>query len=503
MAKIAWYHFACLLALLLVGGGIRLKNLTKNAVWRDEYWALYLATGRGDTLFQIPTQTLVKNPPDVGLDGAPHWWHIWNGLHSVVHPPFYYFLLRWWVDLFGQSDRSIRMLSVLFGLLAIVLIFDSVRLSAGASSGVIAAAIVTFAPPQIDFSQQARPYTLMACIALSICNVLLRIEKRGQSPIKLAWLALFIALAAMTHYFDLGIILAAGIYAFLFFKGPVRRQSIAVIVFVVLIFAIVWFPNFLHSRPAAHTLLGFTDPNASLPISILDAPQRLLFGVVRNGKWFLAAAMAILVYLLPPFDRRKRIWWIAAVLPLLTVVVLDLARHSVLMEIDRYIFLASPAVCAIAAMPVGGGLGRAVPIAVLLGAVSFGLARVQQGPDLAPTGSVFQLEDTRTTARFLARHLAPGDVVVLTYNDIDYPQFEYDAIAHYIGPWKVPIALLYAPADDGLKRQLSTYPRVWIVGQDSAEATRRFFPGWRAIQHGGNTAFASVWEIQPPTTPAP
>jgi hypothetical protein len=491
------------LTLLLIGCGVRLKNLTKNAVWRDEYWALYLATGRGDTLFQIPSQTLVTNPPDVGLNGAPHWWHIWNGLHSVVHPPFYYFLLRWWVDLFGQSDRSIRMLSVLFGLLAIGLIFDSVRLCAGASSGVIAAAIATFAPPQIDFSQQARPYTLMACIALSICNVLLRIEKHGKSPIKLAWLALFIALAAMTHYFDLGIILAAGIYALLFFKGPVRRQSIAVIVSVVLIFAAVWAANFLHSRPAAHTLLGFTDPNASLPLSILDAPQRLIFGVVRNGKWFLAAAMAILVYLLPPFDRQKRIWWLAALLPLFTVVALDLARHSVLMQIDRYIFAASPGVCAIAAMPVGRRLGRAIPITVLFGAVAFGLGRVQQGPDLAAAGSVFQLEDARTTAGFLARHIAPGDVVVLTNNDIDYPVFEYDAIAHYNGPWKVPIVLLCTPADDGLERQVSTFARVWMVGQDSVQDTRWFFPGWRAIGRGGSTAFASVWEIQPPTPPAP
>ena len=232
MPKPSWYHFACLLTLLLVGCGIRLKNLTKNAVWRDEYWALYLATGRGDTLFQIPSQTIVQNPPEVGLNAAPHWWHIWNGLHSVIHPPFYYLLLRSWVDLFGQSDRSIRMLSVLFGLLAIGLIFDSVRSCAGASSGVIAAAILTFAPTQIDFSQQARPYTLMACIALAICNVLLRIEKHGQSPIKLAWLAIFIVLAAMTHYFDLGIILAAGIYVLWSFKGPVRRQTIAVIVAV-------------------------------------------------------------------------------------------------------------------------------------------------------------------------------------------------------------------------------------------------------------------------------
>jgi hypothetical protein len=195
-------------------------------------------------------------------------------------------------------------------------------------------------------------------------------------------------------------------------------------------------------------------------------------------------------------------------LPLFTVVALDLTRHSVLMQIDRYIFAASPGVCAIAAMPIGAmpvgrRLGRAVPIAVLFGAVAFGLGRVQQGPDLAPTGSIFQLEDTRTTAAFLARHLAPGDVVVLTNTAIDFPDFEYDAIAHYIGPWKVPIALLNAPADDALKRQLCMYPRVWMVGQNSAEATRRFFPGWRTIQHGGNTAFTSVWEIQPPTPPAP
>ena len=54
MTTLRWYHLLCLAALLLVGTLIRLPDIGRFGCWRDEYWGLYLAAGRGDALFQIP-----------------------------------------------------------------------------------------------------------------------------------------------------------------------------------------------------------------------------------------------------------------------------------------------------------------------------------------------------------------------------------------------------------------------------------------------------------------
>lgn len=40
-----------------------------------------------------------------------------------VYPPLYYFILHYWVALFGTSEVAVRLLSVLFGVLAIPIIY--------------------------------------------------------------------------------------------------------------------------------------------------------------------------------------------------------------------------------------------------------------------------------------------------------------------------------------------------------------------------------------------
>jgi len=40
-----------------------------------------------------------------------------------VHPPFYYVLLHYWITVFGTSESAVRLLSALFGVLAIPMIY--------------------------------------------------------------------------------------------------------------------------------------------------------------------------------------------------------------------------------------------------------------------------------------------------------------------------------------------------------------------------------------------
>src|SRR5580692_8646363 len=112
-----------LMLLLIPAMGLRVSHITKQDLWLDEFATLYLATGRGDFIYQLPRNVVIQSPPYVGFSGAPAWWHIWNGIDTTTHPPLYHILLRWWVALFGEGDFSTRFMSLFFSIGCVVLLY--------------------------------------------------------------------------------------------------------------------------------------------------------------------------------------------------------------------------------------------------------------------------------------------------------------------------------------------------------------------------------------------
>ena len=190
--RVRWFHWVTLIALLVVGAGLRFHQITKVGLWPDEFWSsVHLATGRGTALFDLPAGVLFNPPPPTLFENAPHWWHIWTGLRGIIHPPVYLILLRWWIDLFGSDDFSTRAFSALASLAGMVVLFDILRRTVSPLSGLIAAALMAISPLQINLSQETRPYPLLALVGLLACHALFRIERQGASPARLFQLGLF------------------------------------------------------------------------------------------------------------------------------------------------------------------------------------------------------------------------------------------------------------------------------------------------------------------------
>ncbi len=215
---------AVLAGLLGIGGFFRFDHIAKQSLWVDEYWALYLATGRGNLIFDMPLGRVIESPPAVGFAGAPPWWHIWTGLASTPHPPLYHLALRFWVDVFGDGDFPTRAMSAVFGLGCIILIFDLVRPIRGDFAALVAAGLMTFSAVQIDLGQQTRPYTMLVFIGLVLCKSVVLIEQKGLSRFRILLLGVSALCLALTHYFSLGAIGAVALYSLLRFPGR-KAQS--------------------------------------------------------------------------------------------------------------------------------------------------------------------------------------------------------------------------------------------------------------------------------------
>ncbi len=65
--RAGWIQLLVLAVALLIGGAMRWYRIGRESLSLDEYWALYLATGRGSEIFEIPYGVIVDSPPKVGF----------------------------------------------------------------------------------------------------------------------------------------------------------------------------------------------------------------------------------------------------------------------------------------------------------------------------------------------------------------------------------------------------------------------------------------------------
>lgn len=167
-------RFPCLAAvalLVLVSFFTRAVSLEAQSLWRDEVDALRFATASvGDIL---------ENFTRPG----------WNG-------PLYYLLLRGWIALGGTSEFAMRFLSLLFGVLAIPLVYALGRRLFNSSVGIISALLVTTSPYLVWYSQEVKMYTLVVVLTLLAIYSLRRALEGGGWP----WWSAQIATTSLASY---------------------------------------------------------------------------------------------------------------------------------------------------------------------------------------------------------------------------------------------------------------------------------------------------------------
>ena len=125
--------------ILLCAALLRFYNLSGQSLWADEGNSVALAR-RG--FAEIAQRTAFD-----------------------IHPPFYYWLLKLWIVVFGDSEIGLRSLSVVLGLGLVYLIGVLGTRFFGPGVGLTAAFIAAVSPLQIYYSQEARMYMLLTVLS--------------------------------------------------------------------------------------------------------------------------------------------------------------------------------------------------------------------------------------------------------------------------------------------------------------------------------------------------
>lgn len=507
LARVRISFLIALALLVAIGAALRFCQITSLGQTPDEFWSsVYLATGRGQTVFNLPHDVLLSPPPPTLLQGAPSWPHIWTGLSGITHPPLYLILLRWWMDLFGTGDFSTRAFSALISLAGIVLIFDVVRRLSGPGAALFAAAFMALSPLQIDFSQLARPYPLLAFLALLVCQALVRIEQGGPTPMRLFQFAIALIATALTHYFAFGALVAVTLYVCLRLRGRTRRITLAAIALAGVFTLAVWGPFLLmqhHELSSQQSWSLERTGGHGLPVyhAALVAYTSLYGGLKAQSAWI---APAIIAYLLPPFFFRRLphllLWWLWIVGIIGALIVYDYAVHARLLLFFKYTFLASVGFYALFAtpLPVRHWWRWTIPGALLAATIGAAVARIQQGSSVQDDG------DWRALALKIDHLARPGDPLVFYPDPFWGPSaMFYLDFAHYVKNSPRPVMFLSTPASPIALAQLKAFHQIWLVGPAPSADAARFLPGWKPVSGIGFIGAGGIAKLFPTTSPPP
>ncbi|HKR00034.1 MAG TPA: glycosyltransferase family 39 protein [Pyrinomonadaceae bacterium] len=267
--KISRLLLAALLLIIAVGAGLRLSALDGDSLWLDEAYSVSFAHESPSGIIETTSQD--------------------------VHPPLYYFALHYWQKLFGDSERSVRMLSALFGILAIFVTYKVAVHLFDRSTGLLAAGLLALSRFHLEFSQEARMYSLLCLLSVLSIYFFIRLME-DKSRWALIGYIVASALMMYTHVYSFFILAAENIYwlTLLFaardtFRRVWVRWLVAQIVLAVLF----------------------------LPWLSVQAQQ---FSRVQQGFWIPKLPPRLLLYTLTMYSGSTQLAWILA--PLIALAVL-------------------------------------------------------------------------------------------------------------------------------------------------------------------------------------
>jgi len=121
-----------LLIILIIAILLRLPNLNES-IWLDELWS---------------THVMLRSVYSLG----------YLALYDP-HPPFYYIFMFLWISLFGDSELSIRIPPLIFGILSIFLTYCLALKFIGKKGAILTSFLLCVSPVHIWYSDEARPYS--------------------------------------------------------------------------------------------------------------------------------------------------------------------------------------------------------------------------------------------------------------------------------------------------------------------------------------------------------
>ncbi|HEV2112654.1 MAG TPA: glycosyltransferase family 39 protein, partial [Terriglobales bacterium] len=230
MNRSKWPTALALAGIAAVALWLRLHRLADHSLWVDEAFSVHFA--------------------------HMHWRAFWKLAWSrEANMLLYYLLLRPWVQ-FGDGEYWVRLLSAIFGVAGVLMMYALGRDLFSRATGLIASALLAVHAFHVYYSQEARSYSLTVFLLIGSAWLFARLVRKPASRRNQVAYALAAALAFYAHIFALLVIVSQWL-AFLLSRAGSRDEERA-------------------EKPALRSLLP------ALSMFLLLALPMLAFALLKN-----------------------------------------------------------------------------------------------------------------------------------------------------------------------------------------------------------------------------
>jgi hypothetical protein len=397
----------------VVAVGVGLRFVQRSPLWLDEALSVNIA--------ELPVGDM--------LDALKH-----DG-----HPPLYYLLLHYWMEVVGDGDVAVRALSGLFAVAALPLMYLAGRRVAGPVAGRWALVVAAASPYMVRYATETRMYSLVMLLVLAGYLLLLDALERPRWS-RLVGLALISGLLMLTHYWAFFLVaavcllLAVSAWRRPGERGPSLRALVAVALGGVLF--LPWLGSFLYQ--SANTGTPWADPMR--PSAIV---QTILADLGGGGvlEASLSGAAVVVLVALALFASRSQGHEVTLDLRTTPTVRREMAVVALVVAIGSLVGLATSGTfqgryaavivpLLLLAVAVGivqvTGVARLVVGLVYLGLSGFGVVWV----------NYYQRTQSADVAAAVSARAQPGDVVVYCPDQLgpDYSREMPDGLEHLTYP---------------------------------------------------------------------
>src|SRR3989344_4735141 len=182
---------------------------------------------------------------DFWLDEALNYQIAQNNLQTIIRalsfdtwPPLYALFMHYWQK-FGQGVLFLRLPSVLFGTLTLILVWHLAKNLFDKKTALLALILASVSPPLVYFSAENRGYALFVLLTVLVILAYLNLIKKGSLK-NIVLFALTGALAAYTHYFAALLLISLPIASYLTNHFTIKLRTLLFSYLLILIIVTPW-----------------------------------------------------------------------------------------------------------------------------------------------------------------------------------------------------------------------------------------------------------------------
>jgi len=455
-----------LMIILVIAAGVRLYNPTFRSLWGDECHSVRNAIG-------IP-QSLMGTLID----------------HS--HLPVYFVALAGWMRLFGISELALRLLSVLIGFIAILVIFKFAKELFDEKTALISSFLLALSPLAIMHSHEIRMYGLMMLLSIFSTLYFWRLIKNQKTIWNIAGYFVFTILLALTHIYAVLFMAAQFIFLIInYLQEKNQSKSLIILSLQILVGALV---SFFYIKILLSIMPNLAGGKIDMVFSVFPAYFRLplVFFVFSLGDtlapWnifvVLPAGLIFAYLFLMNFkelkDKRIVFLFILCVVPIgLAALLPSTIPKYLIMILQFYLLLIAHSLSMIKAVSIRYGL--------LVCLIVFQLVSISNYYKLREYHNSNQMEPWQKVASLISQKYQNDDIIIASTRFVPYQLLNY-----YLNMLSSKHYALYSLQKDiyfwdgkyfiydqkGVGRDFYAVnnPRIWLITHISND--RSFPPGY-------------------------